>query len=268
MSQQQQASLPSVLFHQAPCGMAMLDRDGHINWANQTLAEMLGLELDHLTNGDGPPEALARVLQAEQDLVQLPDPSGRPRWLQRDSRGMDDESLLIVHDVTEQQRLNDENQRLRRQVEDLKLNDDLTGLPNKRAITQALELQISRSRRYQNPLSVVLVHIALEDESLETLKGGVDPVVLGVSRFLRDRLRWVDQIGRWDDNMFILVLPETEQADAEGLVQKIQAEQDSMLLPEPFSGIRPQLSFGIGCWHKGDDLRTLLKQVTQNLTDD
>ena len=207
------------------------------------------------------------MLFAEETLLQIHAGDGE-RWLRRESHPGDSETLLLLHDVTLQTRLDSENQRLRQQVQDLKLNDELTGLPNKRAITQALEMQISRSRRYQNPLSVVMVHIALDDSQIETVSGGADPLVLGVSRFLRDRLRWVDQIGRWEDNIFILVLPETERADALGLVEKIRAEQNSLQLPAPLEGVRPVLSFGTACWEKGNDMRTLLRQVTQDLIDE
>ena len=122
-----------------------------------------------------------------------------------------------MRDVTAEDDLRRENQLPHQQIQDLKLTDDLTGLPNRRAISQAPELQISRSRRHRNPLSVVLVHIGLQDDQVELLRDSADPLVLGVSRFLRDRLRWVDQIGRWEENIFLLVLPETEQADARGL---------------------------------------------------
>ena len=185
--------------------------------------------------------------------------------MRREVHEQGDSTLLVFQDITEQQRLDSENQRLRQQVQDLKLNDDLTGLPNKRAITQALELQISRSRRYQNPLSLVLVHVGLDDEQIRTLQTGVEPVVLGVSRYLRDRLRWVDQIGRWDENIFVLVLPETGEQETNGLVDKIRNEQAAMLLPEPFDKIRPSLSFGVAYWQKGDDMRTLLRRATSEL---
>ena len=178
------------------------------------------------------------------------------RWVIREThRAADGSCLYVALDVTAQEQLAEENARLHQQVEDLKLTDDLTGLPNKRAISQALDLHVSRSRRYQNPLSVVLVHIDLNALSgIQPLSS--DPVVLAVSRFLRDRLRWVDQIARWEDNLFLLVLPETTEADARGLLDKIAGEQDSMLLPESYAEMRPKLAFGLACWKKGDDIRT------------
>jgi len=265
----QASPLQTELFDNAPCGMALLDSDGNVSWVNHALGEMVGIPSKDLLGQcvSNLPDMASRALFTEHDLIQLHDSSGSERWLQRKRQIEQGESLLVFHDVTEQQRLSTENERLRRQVAELKLTDDLTGLPNKRAISQALDLQISRSRRYQNPLSLVMVHVALDDDQIEILNGGADPLLLGVSRFLRDRLRWVDHIGRWEDNIFILVLPETELADAQGLVEKIIAEQDSMQLPKPFEKLKPTLSFGLGRWKKGDDMRTLMQQVIADLKD-
>jgi diguanylate cyclase (GGDEF)-like protein len=260
------APITTNLFDQAPCAMALVDMQGLLEWANPALGALL--DLDHaglIGQQTGTlPEPVSQILSGKPAPVAFSARDGE-RWLQVLAQPLGERSLLVIHDITEQQTLLQENQRLRQQVEDLKLNDDLTGLPNRRAITQALELQISRSRRYLNPLSVVMVHIALDDKQLASVESGTDPLVLGVSRFLRDRLRWVDQIGRWEDNLFLLVLPETELGDAQGLIDKIKQEQSAIALPAPFDTFRPHLSFGVARWQKGDDMRTLLRQVAHDL---
>ncbi|MCG6967967.1 MAG: diguanylate cyclase [Chromatiaceae bacterium] len=252
------------LLENLPFGLLLLDPHERIRWANKAAAEMLGGVAGELAG-----RSLAELSPAAQRLVGseprlLHDPVGQ-RWVRRDlQRGNDGDSLLVLADVTEQERLAEESARLRQQVEDLTLNDELTGLPNKRAISQALDLHISRSRRYRNPLSTVLVHVDLQGFA-DHGSPSTDPVILGVSRFLRDRLRWVDQIARWDEQFFLLVLPETTEADARGLLDKIRDEQATMLLPEVFGEQLPHLSFGLACWTKGDDIRTLLRKTLNDL---
>lgn len=259
------AALPSELFNRAACGIALLDKQGHVQWSNPRLADLLGVDAEML-HGDPAqlPAGAHQALTAANDTVSLQH-EGNQRWLHCEMQAAGEQSLVIVHDVTTQQALDQENQRLRQQVEELKLTDDLTGLPNKRAITQAMELQISRSRRYQNPLSLIMVHIAVADEQLELLETGAEPLVLGVSRFLRDRLRWVDQIGRWEDNIFVLVLPETSEQDTQNLIDKIKADLPGLQIPPPLQSVTPVLSFGSGHWHKGDDMRTLLRSTRDDL---
>lgn len=255
------------LLEDAPLGLLTTGSDGRVGWANQAMAGILGITAAELAGRrlDDLPAAAGQLLHDEPQLLHDAEAG---RWLRRSvRRNAAGERLFLLADVTEQEQLAQENARLRQQVEDLKLTDDLTGLANRRAISQALDLQVSRSRRYQNPLSVVLVQVDVQ------ASGGVqplsaDPVILAVSRFLRDRLRWVDQIARWDDSVFLLVLPETGEAEARGLLDKLSSEQDGIELPPGYEAARARLGFGLACWNKGDDMRSLLRHAALELRSD
>jgi diguanylate cyclase (GGDEF)-like protein len=264
MNAQSKSEEDRKLMQQLPVGLVQLDTHGRIDWINDFMASLLPADAAGLI-GLKPEECddqIKRLCSAEPHLLQLPT-SGV--WLNREMRTLDDgRQVLITLDVSEQERLAEENAQLRQQVDDLRLTDELTGLPNKRAISQAMDLHISRSRRYQNPLSAVLVYVEPPSGGdVQPLSG--DPMILAVSRFLRDRLRWVDQVGRWDDNVFLAVLPETTESDARGLIDKISSEQHTMSLPEGYGNARPTLSFGVACWQKGDDMRTLLRSALRDL---
>jgi len=253
----------------ATCGLALLGQDGCFEWLNPVLAGMLSSSIETLVGTH--PATLSTETRAWFSASDQPfrwvNAHGEARWLLSQRHKLDDRTLLAVHDVTEETSLREENEALHRQLQDLRLNDNLTGLPNRRSIRQALEQQISRSRRYNNPLSVVLVTVSLQDEQVELVQESADSLVLGVSRFLRDRLRWVDQIGRWDDRVFLVLLPETTRGDANSLVEKIRSELSGLQLPAPLDTLRPALGFGIGVWDKGDDLRTLLQSASNDLAD-
>lgn len=255
------------LLEKLPFGLLGIDAGGTITLANAGACELLGMQSGDLV-GRRPADLPVNAQQLLGDEPQLYHDLAGQRWLRRQQfQSADGVRLMLLIDVSDQERLAEENARLRQQVEDLRLTDELTGLPNRRAISQALDLHVSRSRRYQNPLSAVLVSVDLQQlASVRPLS--TDPAALAVSRFLRDRLRWVDQIGRWDEDQFLLVLPETNEADARGLLDKIIAEQDSMRLPEPYDDLRPQLAFGLACWAKGDDMRTLLRKAVNDLRGD
>jgi diguanylate cyclase (GGDEF)-like protein len=256
--------IDQTLLQDLPTGLLLLDENGRIGWCNDSIIELLDMPAAELFDKTIAQldERAQQLLATEPSIFHIP---ASRRWINRNIvRGEDGQRLLTIVDVSAQEELAEENARLRQQVEDLKLTDELTGLPNKRAISQSLDLHISRSRRYQNPLGVVLVHLDLQ------AFGGVqplssEPAVLAVSRFLRDRLRWVDQIARWEDNIFLLVLPETTEQDARQLLQKIADEQEGMELPESCGDLRPQLTFGLACWQKGRDMRTLLRDALNNL---
>jgi diguanylate cyclase (GGDEF)-like protein len=264
MELKQMTAIDEKLLQRISCGLLLLDADNRVEWVNDVMASKLGMQPAEVLGNTlaGLPETAQHLLSAEPRLLQLPSGQG---WVSREVHSNDDgQRLFVIFDITTEEQLAEDNARLRQQVEDLRLTDELTGLPNKRAISQALELHISRSRRYQNPLSVVMVYVDMQ--ALARVRPmSTDPIVLAVSRFLRDRLRWVDQIARWDDNVFVLVLPETTEADAKALLDKITHEQDAMNLPDSYVDLAPKLGFGLACWKKGDDIRTLLRSALDDL---
>ncbi len=164
-------------------------------------------------------------------------------------------------DSNELELLREENRRLKRQVEELSITDELTGMSNRRALQRALETQVTRSRRYHNPLSIVLVEVALGDPSVEP----GDEVILAVSRFLSERLRWVDMIARWEGRQFVLVLPETGIEDGQRLLHKIRQGFGESALSTQFSDSHILLYVGLAEWQKGDDARLLLQRAMEAL---
>ena len=124
--------------------------------------------------------------------------------------------------------------------------------------------QVTRSRRYTNPLCLAVVEIETEIKAED--EGLVQEITLAVSRYLRDRLRWVDLIARWSDDQFMLVLPETTLEDATKLLHKIKIDFVDTLLPEAIAHLNIRLQIGIAEWQKGNDARLLMKRSMEALT--
>lgn len=254
-----------------PCGVLILDQVGKISWLNPALEAMLALKSDQLV-GQGReqfPFTTHRGLFKSSGLMHLFGPGvERERWLlcTVEEQGQLDPAIHTIkyfQDVTEQVQLGDENQRLKKQVEELAITDELTGLANRQALTRALNAQVARSRRYQNPLSLAVLSL-VDNERDEPLP---DEAILAVSRYLRDRLRWVDLIARWDHNQFISILPETSLQDGRELMDKVLAEFADIRWPKPFVPGNLRLQFGLAEWHKGQDARLLMKQAFANLNE-
>ena len=88
--------------------------------------------------------------------------------------------------------------------------DPDTGVIEKDAIMRVLDSEVSRSRRYRNPLSVLLLQVRPDLHD-----GEPGAVMVAAARILIDGLRWVDAAGRISSTEFLLVLPET---DADGII--------------------------------------------------
>jgi PleD family two-component response regulator len=78
-----------------------------------------------------------------------------------------------------------------------------------------------------------------------------------VSRYLRDRLRWVDTVARLEGARFMALLPETRESEAWQLAGKLAATRASLEMPAGVAEPAFELRFAVTEWHKGDDPRVL-----------
>lgn len=142
-----------------------------------------------------------------------------------------------------------DRERLRAALDAQALHDRTTGVLNTRGLMVALEPQVSRSRRYDSPLALVMMDAYVQP---------AEPAFLvQLSKVLRDELRWADIVGISDGGEFIIALPETRQADAVRLTEKLNAR-----LRREFEGTgSPWAAYGIVEWQKTDNAATLLRRA-------
>lgn len=250
----------------APMGIVITNPAGTILWCNKCLDEWLGgvgksyLGRDESSLvDDGAPEG-----QLNGGPYQLT--SGR--WIQRNPISMLNGNRAVCYlDVSEQESLRKGQVMLAQQLEQFTTIDPISGLLNERAINSELESLVSRSRRYNNPLSVVLMELCRIGSIHETLgQVAIDKIVVAVSQLLRDQMRWADLLGRTDDGHFIFVLPETEFTPATALCSKIISQLRSLQITiDDGVTYQPESCFGIAEWQKGVDPGKLLSRAQDAL---
>jgi diguanylate cyclase (GGDEF)-like protein len=93
--------------------------------------------------------------------------------------------------------------------------DDLTGLYNRRKIQEVFHHEIVYARRYEQPLSMMMIDID-SFKSINDLYGHLagDEYLKLLSDTLKKGIREIDSIGRWGGEEFIVVLPNTDAAHA------------------------------------------------------
>jgi diguanylate cyclase (GGDEF)-like protein len=145
--------------------------------------------------------------------------------------------------------------------------DQTTGLLTKAAVRQELGGQISRSRRYYNPLSIIVIRVPPLISSQEMVAElERQRTVRSISRMLREKLRWVDIVGCWGRNEFLLVLPETGVEAATNLAEKISRQVERLKsLHSADDEPPPRVVIGVSEWRRGDDPKKLVTRVEREL---
>jgi len=241
-----------------PLGVLILEAKS-IRWVNTALCDMFQStkgELTGLTAQRASSTRYATLFQASERLS-LTEADAPIRWFERQPLLFADAALTgySFQDITARVKLEEECEHLRGRVAALETKDLVTGLPNKKSIMQVLEMQVSRSRRYQNPLALLLLSVQSPAESSE-----LHETLRGIGQALTDQLRWADQLGMLEPTSFLIILPETSLADAEALAAHLA--ENRIHLPKTAAAVTVLL--GAAAWQKGDDPRKLLQRLQGN----
>lgn len=189
----------------------------------------------------------------------------------RDAAG-DVESLVgFMFDISERKRDEEELLRLHGELEQLSLTDELTGIANRRRFDQCLESEWHAARSSGLPLSLILLdldhfkqyndahgHIA-GDECLRRIAA----VLGGSARHPRD------VVARFGGEEFILLLPETDAAEARALADECVARIAALRIAHGGQGagdtVTASLGVGTAQMDTGATALDFLKAVDERL---
>ena len=141
--------------------------------------------------------------------------------------------------------------------------DFLTGIANRRSLTQAFEREIARCERLGFSLAVILLDIdrfKLVNDTLGHAEG--DRVLRRVSQLMDRSRRRSDLFGRWGGEEFLLVAPDL---DLEGA--RVAAERMRGIIESGSGDSRLDVtaSFGVSEFVSGDDVASLVKRADEAL---
>ena len=131
-------------------------------------------------------------------------------------------------------------------LEALAHTDPLTQALNRRALTARLAAELDRARRYQSPVTLLLVdldHFKKINDTYGHLVG--DEVLREVAALLLHAVRSVDVVARYGGEEFVVVLPETGAEGAVAFAERIREKIGG----EPFGkaeGVSLALTASIG----------------------
>lgn len=115
---------------------------------------------------------------------------------------------------------------LNAELERLSRTDSLTGLGNRRCFNETLARELEKAARYRRALAVALIDVDRFDRYNERYgHAGGDACLARLARTLRENVRdSADLICRFGGETFALILPETDEAGARTLCERLRAK--------------------------------------------
>jgi diguanylate cyclase (GGDEF)-like protein len=175
---------------------------------------------------DTPVEFSSRVHAATTILVPIQS-KGRPIGLlvvESTAPVVDRDQRDFLLTLANQSGLAIENANLYASTLQLSITDGLTGLYNYRHFCERLEIEISRSRRYNSPLGLLLIDID-RFKSFNDRFGHLlgDEVLKAVAQIIRSNTRDVDVVARYGGEEFCVILQEIGGEEIGAYAERLRA---------------------------------------------
>lgn len=132
--------------------------------------------------------------------------------------------------------------------------DALTGLFNRRKLYEVADREFARHKRSGNPLSLVLIdldHFKHINDRFGHPTG--DAVLIAFARTVADEVREMDYAVRMGGEEFAILMPDTDQAGALQLAERLRVATQALELPGAARGHAMTASFGIATADEGID---------------
>jgi diguanylate cyclase (GGDEF)-like protein len=155
-------------------------------------------------------------------------------------------------------------------IEKMSITDDLTQVFNRRHFHARLDEEIARARRYDHPVSLLMMDI----DHFKTINDRYghqtgDDVLKAIGSILRSNTRIADIVARYGGEEFVMLLPETQEETARVTADKLRAaiERQSFTSPDR-SPIHVTASFGVSSLDMADQNNTDIADRMVKMADD
>ena len=154
------------------------------------------------------------------------------------------------------------------QIRQLATHDDLTGLLNRRAMLDRMQLEQRRSLRSGSPLLIAQLdidHFKAVNDTHGHAAG--DLVLQSFADTVRRNVRDTDVLARWGGEEFVLLLCDTPAADAVTLMERLRQAVQAMQVPVAQGGqpITVTVSIGLARHTPADPLAGTLERADRAL---
>jgi len=153
------------------------------------------------------------------------------------------------------------------ELEKLAITDGLTGLYNSRHFYNRLGLEVNRSCRYNNSLSLIILDIDFFKQYNDTylhIQG--DKVLMRIGQLIKKGLRSMDSAYRYGGEEFTIILPETKGDEAQAVADRVRTMiAAEVFTPEPGKAVSITVSAGVTQYCPGETLKEFVQRSDEAL---
>ena len=163
----------------------------------------------------------------------------------------DAKQVRLVETIAQQTSIAMDNAKLFEKMQEMAITDSLTGLYNRRYFYMILDSEIERSKRYQTPLSLIMIdidHFKAVNDKFGHLAG--DAVLRSMSETCMKLLRQSDNMFRFGGEEFMIILPVTKQEEALNVAERIRSTIEETLISTKKGNVKITVSIGVSEYGK------------------
>lgn len=144
--------------------------------------------------------------------------------------------------------------------------DTLTGAGSRKAFRDETNKLLALASRHGMPLSCIALdvdHFKRINDTYGHAAG--DQVLTGIVQGLKAELRQSDFVGRVGGEEFAVLLPQTDQATAVQVAEKLRQRIKALQFPGSDLPIEVTISLGVASYNQGDDVESLVARADKAL---
>lgn len=145
------------------------------------------------------------------------------------------------------------------------LVDPLTQVFSRRFLDHLLPREVERTRRLGTSLAFLLVHL-LGGKAVNTRFGNLagDQYLLEAAQLLERTFRGADLVVRYDDDQFLVVMPETNEEQAAHAVEQLGVQINAWNASST-RGYKMAVACGQACYTEGADIASVLRSAEESV---